>query len=868
MTISIKEMLSGIFHTSIEGAHPIVAGFAADPKSIKPKGVASDPAKWADWRPYAVIDGEQPDCLMATNNIYFGLSSVRPDSSGRIKASQKLVAALHAVMVDDLGSGSGSKGSLDGLKLSPSWVLETSPDNYQAGYILQQPEKNTRVAAALVEGVAPAVGGDPGATNRVRWTRGVEGVNSKARVVEEHGSPFATRLIEWHPERRYTPEEIAGAYGFNLPDESEPPVAIRHQTAPVVTSDHLAEWLGGGGHLTGEVSEDGWLKFGACPWTHEHTDQEPSGAAYGPPDTGTGEDGEPIPVARFHCCHGHCAERKLPELIEWAVAEGYPLPNELIIHATTEMLSVMLEEVIEKTATDDGYCYEDRPLLLLKVMKQRDFSDYRRLRTRLKKANSFVSVVELDKAVARVSLGNGLGGEERAPDHLEIAREVIEWVGKDNVLFAQSAFWRWDASGVWSMLDDYSLKQSIHATMERKYPFEPVTNGRTAGVLDASKTETFLQGHEFNLDKDRINVLNGELSRVDGKWALLTHDRGQYRTTQLPVEYEPGATAPRFIQFLREIFEPDEEQALKVQLVCELLGYSLMSHCRFEKFIMMIGEGANGKSVLLAVLEALVGRRNVAAVQPSEFANKFQRAHLQDKLANIVSELKEGAVIDDNALKAITSGEVTTVERKHKDPFDLHPFSTCWFGANHLPHTRDFSDALFRRAVVIPFNRVFTENEQDKKLKDSLLDELPGILNLALDAFGAVIDRGIFTHVNEVEKAKGEWRREIDQVHQFVDDECELGAGFSITSTLLYQKYREWSFDQGITRMMSQRGMTNRLKRFGVRPGKSGNSRKLFGIRTIKIGRFINNYDVLVGEESSNNQRTADSSVEEFSLIS
>src|SRR5690606_33022260 len=136
-------------------------------------------------------------------------------------------------------------------------------------------------------------------------------------------------------------------------------------------------------------------------------------------------------------------------------------------------------------------------------------------------------------------------------------------------------------------------------------------------------------------------------------------------------------------------------------------GYSLMAHCNHEKFVILVGSGANGKSVLLVVIEALCGAVNVAGVQPSEFGNRFQRGYLRDKLANIVTEIKQGEVIDDAALKGIVSGEPATVEAKFKDPFTIRPFATCWFGTNHMPHTRDFSDALFRRALVVQFSEAF-----------------------------------------------------------------------------------------------------------------------------------------------------------------
>ena len=121
------------------------------------------------------------------------------------------------------------------------------------------------------------------------------------------------------------------------------------------------------------------------------------------------------------------------------------------------------------------------------------------------------------------------------------------------------------------------------------------------------------------------------------------------------------------------------------------------------------------------------------------------------------------------------SGELTTAEHKHKPPFDFYPYATCWFGTNHMPHTRDFSNALFRRAIIIPFNKTFQEDEQDKHLKDRLKGELPGILNYALDGIAGVFERGAFRKPTSCENAKAEWRIESDQVAQFSQDMCKFG---------------------------------------------------------------------------------------------
>jgi putative DNA primase/helicase len=285
-----------------------------------------------------------------------------------------------------------------------------------------------------------------------------------------------------------------------------------------------------------------------------------------------------------------------------------------------------------------------------------------------------------------------------------------------------------------------------------------------------------------------------------------------------------------FRTFLGQVFRDDPDRDDKTKAVLELIGYTLMSHARHEKFVMLIGPGANGKSVLLAVLEGLLGSENVAGVQPSNFDNRFQRAHLHEKLANVVTELKQGEVIADAELKAITSGEPATVEHKHKNPFVMRPFSTCWFGTNHMPHTRDFSEALFRRATILQFNRTFTKDEQDPLLKEKLLKELPGILNLALEAYAGALENG-FTEPASCEAAKKEWRLEADQVALFIDEVGGRSPNFETTIGEVFGAYRNWAENNGIAQKVSKKGLRDRLTRLGYGERRTGHARYVTGLK-------------------------------------
>jgi len=421
------------------------------------------------------------------------------------------------------------------------------------------------------------------------------------------------------------------------------------------------------------------------------------------------------------------------------------------------------------------------------------------------------------------------------PDHLDLARMTLDDIGRDNIVCTNAFVWRWQNRGVWTQQDDRAIKQPVQSRLDDEFMID-VTANRVNSVADVLKSDIYRPEHQFNQgNPETVNCLSGEIELHQGRWTLRPHCREHYRTTQIPVEYDPKADAPLFWAFLAQVFRDDPDRDDKTWAVLELMGYSLMSHARHEKFVMLIGGGANGKSVLLAILEGVLGAANVAGVQPANFDNRFQRAHLHQKLANIVTELKQGEVIADAELKAITSGEPATVEHKHKDPFLMRPFATCWFGTNHMPHTRDFSDALFRRAVILQFNRTFAPREQDPMLKNKLLTELPGILNLTLNAYGRALVHG-FTQPQSSEAAKTEWRLEADQVASFVDDACQRDPQSRTPAGDVFRAYQSWAQDNGIGKTMSAKGLRDRLTRLGFGADRDMTTRYVTGLRVQSWG--------------------------------
>lgn len=412
----------------------------------------------------------------------------------------------------------------------------------------------------------------------------------------------------------------------------------------------------------------------------------------------------------------------------------------------------------------------------------------------------------------------------------EIALKVIERIQRRNLLSTSGQLWLWDeGKGIWHIADDREIKKIIHQLAHQ----DRLTRNQVDSIFELLKTEVHTQYNPFNKGPERvINCLNGELHYENKEWLLKPHRRRSYFSQQIPIEYDEGASTERFKVFLQELFELDEDKREKVKLLREFMGYALTRSCEFERFLILVGQGANGKSVVLNLIKALLGSDNVAGVQPNQFENRFQLAHLQGKLANIITEIPEGAVIADAKLKALVSGELMTAEHKYGKPFDFEPYATMFFATNHLPHTRDFSSAFFRRAEILTFNRTFTSRDSDKNLIKKLRAELPGILNFALEGLRRLYRVGNFTEVACSVSAKRHWERTADQIATFVDEECELHPGWKAKTDDVYCRYRTWAEESGMKSALNKNNFSSRLVRLGCEHARGAKGvRMLLGIK-------------------------------------
>jgi len=335
---------------------------------------------------------------------------------------------------------------------------------------------------------------------------------------------------------------------------------------------------------------------------------------------------------------------------------------------------------------------------------------------------------------------------------------------------------------------------------------------------------------EFDANSNLVVFRNGVL-RVNQRKLVEFSPRHLCRT-RIPHDYNPKATCPRFDQFLSEVL-PQEYHLL----VEEILGCVLVGDNRHEKLILMFGPGGNGKSVLLKVATALVGKENAAHVPLQELVDqRFYRAELIGKRLNVYADIEQVSPKQQGILKALVSGDPIIVDRKYRDPVAFSNHAVMVFSCNELPDLGGKTYSIQRRLILIPFRKTFSGEVADKELIDKLTTptELSGLINRALIGYQRLIRQGDFTVPAESKRLLVDYLEATDSVAMFIKERVDKVEGARVPKADLYLEYGDYCRGDGYEggmgmRPLSQPRFNNRLSHLlpGLRESKvSGSDRR------------------------------------------
>jgi len=257
--------------------------------------------------------------------LYYGCSTCKRDQEGSLRNRKDLFSRYHVLVLDDIGT----KVPESKITLDPTYVLESSPGNFQYGYVLKEPLTDLDEAQCLVDLVYGAGLSDEGgklATKKVRLPGGVNG---------KRGPNFGfVATLHYCDPVYFTPQEILDGLGIigiwetisadtkkarrtmraaGTSHWSPTPVALQSNAGVI---DTVAEWLSEQSLIRNISGE--WLEI-QCPWCDEHTDPSQDSAFYSPVGWGGTEY---INQRTFYCHHSH-PENTL-DFLQWVSEQGGP----------------------------------------------------------------------------------------------------------------------------------------------------------------------------------------------------------------------------------------------------------------------------------------------------------------------------------------------------------------------------------------------------------------------------------------------------------------------------------------------------------------------------------------------------------------
>ena len=354
----------------------------------------------------------------------------------------------------------------------------------------------------------------------------------------------------------------------------------------------------------------------------------------------------------------------------------------------------------------------------------------------------------------------------------------------------------------------YSSNEDLYSELEdetsrteaidnfRKYIIKLGKKGNRDNQIKDAQSEYPIKREDLDSNDNLFNCQNGTLD-------LETFEFREHRASDLlskiaNVEYDPNASAEVWIKFINDVLQGDSEKILYLQ---KALGYALTTDTSYETCFILYGATTrNGKTTLVMTIMEMLGDYAMQAKSETleQKKNNDSRnangdvARLDGARFLNVSEIPKRMIFDIALLKTLLGRDKITARQIYEKEFEFYPIFKLFINTNYLPKIADDTVFSSGRINVITFDRHFEPEEQDKHLKDRLIqkDSLSGVLNWCLEGLKLFRAEGLKPPPNVV-KATEEYRKNSDKIGNFILD-CLVESSENIKASDVYEAYQKW----------------------------------------------------------------------------
>ena len=324
--------------------------------------------------------------------------------------------------------------------------------------------------------------------------------------------------------------------------------------------------------------------------------------------------------------------------------------------------------------------------------------------------------------------------------------------------------------------------------------------------LDRDKELESLKINNFMRVSNGLLAINEQASERKDLIKVIANTPNWFSLSSGEYDYEEGKDCPRWLEFLSNIYEGDQEQIDTLQL---WFGYLLSSACHLERSLCLVGKSRSGKGTILSVMINMLGLDVTTATTMGKLGEKHGTYPFIGKRLIYIEDLHQGKENEQavETLKNIISNASIVVEGKNKDVMNVKLNSKFALATNNIPRFYDPEGGFINRIVLLHHKKSWAGKE-DMLLKDKLHEELSGILNWAIEGLWKLIESGYkLNSPSSTNNYKEALRDSGDNDHTFIDDCVDITTDENniIPVSLLFKVYQCWCEYQGLGKFAKSR---------------------------------------------------------------
>jgi P4 family phage/plasmid primase-like protien len=398
-------------------------------------------------------------------------------------------------------------------------------------------------------------------------------------------------------------------------------------------------------------------------------------------------------------------------------------------------------------------------------------------------------------------------------DDTEIARHLRKVLAKDRLIHDLGETYRYrESTGCWTKIPHRSIEAMVSDlsgtdVWGAKHP-KPLAISRSKARDAANLFDVLVEQSKRNQTFDAapygLGFTNGFLTIERDAVVVRPHHPRHLCRFSYDFAYAPRCAHPMLDAFFGVVFrgESDDDKVKLPMLLQEFVGACLFGRATaYEKVLILLGPGGNGKSQFLDIARSLFPAGSLAALPPQKWSEPYSIEQLAGKLANFVDEIPEREITSHAVFKGVVSGQPTTAQRKYRDNVDFRPIAGQLWSANALFSTTDTSDGFFRRFLIVPFNWKPSQTEAKVDIGRTIGEtEKRALVSWAIDGYVRLLAQGgKFTIPGVVAERTAAWTAEADRVRLFLFalfHEHAAVAWFAVGQ--LYDRYKQWCVQMGL----------------------------------------------------------------------